>query len=216
MSHTSYEVITYGRVSYLAWNSKPEDERYYGVKIQRAVSGNNWETVAEYPRSNDPGRFDMIPGQVYRVVSLWNINQKFYSARFSEGTYVQGRVSEVIEEGYFSANSTAEVPGFNTITIEDHVEVDIIGAQVVAPTITAFDNLFISTLSTLTPTDTSFSPAPGAIVLNEQFTNFDIFLPVLAVIYQEDTSFSPAPGAILFDGALSIEKVNSGSVINIG
>lgn len=215
MSHSSYEVITYGRVSYLAWNSKPEDERYYGVRIQQALPGNNWLTVVEYPRSNDPGRFEMTPGLVYRVVSLWNINQKFYSARFPEGTFVQGRVSEVIEEGYFSVSNT-ENEGFNTITIEDHVEVDIIGAQVVAPTTTSFDNLYIPTLAVLNPTETMYSPVPGAIVLNEQFTNFDLFLPILAVIYQEDVMFSPAPGAIVFDGALSVERVNSGSVINIG
>lgn len=215
MSHSSYETITYGKQSFLIWDSKPDDERYYGIRIQRAIAGGNWETVAEYPRSNDPGRFTMTPDQVYRVISLWNINQKFYSARYPEGVYVQGRVSEVVEEGVFSANLTAEVPGFNTITIEDHVEVDIIGAQVVAPTTTAFD-LFIPVLSVLGPNDTSFSPAPGAIILNEQFTALDIFLPILIVNNPEDTIFSPAPGAILFDGALSVEKVSSGSVINIG
>lgn len=216
MSHSSYEKITYGKMSYLAWNSKPDDERYFGVRIQRALPGNNnWETVAEYPRSNDPGRFEMLPGQIYRVISLWNLNHKFFSTSYPTGVNLPGRISEVIEEGVFSANINQE-SGTSTITIEERVEVSMIGARVVAPTTTNFD-LFIPALLVNVINDTSFSPAPGAILTNPQFTDLDVYLPILSTLSNvESTIYSLTPGGIIVDGVLTLERTDSGTVINIG
>lgn len=207
----SSEVIIYGIKRQLIWDS-PDKEYYKGVKIQRFVNG-QWQSAAEYPRENDPGRFLMQPGVTYRVVSLWLTGSKFFSAQYPTGTYLGG-ITEIVEEGVFTVTDL-EHDGFDSITIEDRVETDI-DVKMVAPAVSSLD-IYLPTLNTLTNDDISYSPTPGSKIYNETLTITDVYMPTLLTMdTQIDTIYSPLPGAMLYFGNLEVVRYSGGSVINIG
>lgn len=207
----SSEVIIYGIKRQLVWDS-PDKEYYKGVKIQRFVNG-AWQSVAEYPRENDPGRFLMQPNQTYRVVSLWITGSKFFSAKYLTGIYL-GPISEIVEEGYFSVTDL-EQDDFDTITIEDRVETDL-DVKMVAPSVNNLD-IYLPVLNDFANNDISYSPTPGSKLYNETLTITDVYMPTLLTMpTQDETSFSPPPGAILFFNTIEVVRYSGGSVINIG
>lgn len=207
----SSEVIIYGIKRQLIWDS-PNKEYYKGVKIQRFVNG-QWQSIAEYPRENDPGKFLMQPGQAYRVVSLWITGSKFFSAKYPAGTYI-GPISEIVEEGVFRVTDL-EHDGFDSITIEDRVETDF-DVKMVAQSVSSLD-VYLPTLTSLSNNDISYSPTPGSKVYNETLTITDVYMPTLLTMNtQIDTAYAPQPGAVLYFGNLEVVRTSGGSVINIG
>lgn len=207
----SSEVIIYGIKRQLIWDS-PDKEYYKGVKIQRFVNG-AWQSIAEYPRENDPGRFLMQPGQAYRVVSLWITGSKFFSAKYPTGTYL-GPITEIVEEGIFRVTDL-EHDDFDTITIEDRVETDL-DVKMVAPSVNSLD-IYLPSLNSFDNNDISYSPVPGSKVYNETLTITDVYMPtLLTMTTQIDTAYAPSPGALLFFGNIEVVRYSGGSVINIG
>lgn len=206
----SSEVIIYNIKRRLIWTS-PDVEYYKGVKIQRYQNA-QWQSVAEYPRENDPGFYLMQPGMIYRVVSLWITGSRFFSAKYPEGTYL-GTITEIVEEGYFSVTDL-EHSGMDTLTIEDRVVVEL-DVKMSAPSVNNLD-YYLPYLVTVSEDDISCSPVPGSKLLDQITTITDIYMPTLLTNSQEDISCSPVPGSQLFYGELNVIRYAGGSLINIG
>jgi hypothetical protein len=186
---------------------------YRGVKIQRYHNG-VWQSVAEYTRESDPGRFTMEPNVMYRVVSLWVKGSKFYSAKYPQGIYTD-IISEVIEQGVFSYTDQ-EPTGVDPITIDDVVVTNFIDVKMTAGTTGSFD-VYLPTLLVNNQSDTSYSPVPGAKMFEGTTTITDIYLPTLLTMpTQTDNMYAPVPGCLMFYDNLNVVRVQGGSLINIG
>lgn len=193
-----------GKSQRITW--KPNKASQYAGIIVERFNGEDWRPIAEYGAQYDPGFHNMVPGEVYRLKSLW------YTSRDADGNYTGNR-TEVLESGVFRAN-TIVPPGNEQLTVRDgqtshgFMDSEALGDVVNFSTFGA--------KTTLRLDDINIEVLAGGTVAQSNTQNFFTVRGTTYPLTDNNSGFESLSGSLAIRGGLSITRVEGISYTNIG